>query len=198
MALADRVAICSEALVLIGDAPITSMEDTTAGARAARLAYDRAVRARLSWPYGWSRKVGGPLARVAGAAPAGSRYSARFTLPSDHLLTIVPRIGDAELLASEGWETVDGYLCLDADADEAVTLYYHGMVDEGRWSALFRQGIVFDLAAQFATSVRESAELANFYRPQAEAEFLRARAASAQQQPATGLPLGRFARLRRT
>lgn len=196
MALSDKIAICSEASVTIGGAPITSLEDGSAEATAAALAYDRVVNARLSWAWSFNRKLA-TLARLAGTMPAGSTHTARYALPSDHFITIVPSVNGDPVPAEEGWEVVDGVLHLSADANDLVTLRYHGRVDESAWPPLFRQAVVLALAAELATSVRESAQLAQLQLTRAEAEFARARAASAQQAPAKGLPLGRLAALRR-
>jgi hypothetical protein len=193
MAIPDQIAICSEALVLVGAEPITTLDGEDAASVVARTRYKPVVDARLSWAWGFNR-LESDLARIAGPVPAGSQFDARFALPSDHFISIVPFINRWR---ADQWEEVDGHLWLDAAANDVVRLRYHGRVDEARWPPLFRIAVGYDLAAEFAVALREDRALATDMTMKAEIKLREARFANAAQAPGPRIELGRLGALRR-
>lgn len=194
MAQADAIQICSEALILIGEAPIESFEGVTAAHQAANAHYLPNVAGLLaSHPWRFNRQIV-QLARLAGDPPMATGYSAAYALPVGMLRLIVPFVNGK---AVDGWEPSETVVWLDAELADRVELEYHGMVDELRFSPQFRQALVHHLASVFAVPIRDDARMMDLQR-QASAEWLaKARHQNATERPARQMPTGRFAALRR-
>jgi hypothetical protein len=191
MAAADQLQICSDALVLVGDEPITTFESDEARSVAAARRYPVLVREHLAWTWGFNRRLA-RLARIEAAMPEGALFTARYAMPVDMLLVIAPQIGGMNC----EWELVDGELHVDATADQVVTLRYHGISDERTWSPRFVSALEMFLAADFALSLREEENLSGYWLKRAEVKIREARQADRTQEPGARIGMNRFQSVR--
>lgn len=191
MALSDQIEICSAALVLVGAAPITSLDGAGAASIAARTLYPEVAGTALSYPWTFNRRSA-TLVRLP-SLPAISAYSAAYALPSDCRLVEHPEVDGVVV---DAWELLDGYICLDAETTETVTLAYHGDADEKLWLSEFRLAVVQRLASFFASGLREQAELADFWLKVSEVTLRQARHRDSSQKPRELPHGGRFGALR--
>jgi hypothetical protein len=191
MAVADQLSICSDALVLVGDEPITTFEsDETRSVVAARR-YPILVREHLAWNWGFNRRLA-RLARIHAPMPEGALFNSRYAMPVDMLLEIAPQVDGGQC----EWEIIDGELHVDATVDQKVTLRYHGVSDERTWSPRFVSALQMFLAADFALSLREEENLSGYWLKRAETKIREARQADRTQEPGARIQMNRLQSVR--
>lgn len=194
MATGDQIRICSEALVLLGEEPIDSLEgDSTPQLVAARLYQPTANDLLASHPWRFNRRVEA-LNRIEAAPPVAVGFDAAYALPAGCLRIIAPFIGGT---AARAWEPAETVIWLDAGVNDRVELEYHAAVDEQRWTPAFRQGVVYRLAAEMAVPIRDDPKARDLYLRDADRKLALARHQNATERPARRLIGGRFEALRR-
>ncbi|WP_376095435.1 hypothetical protein ACE7GA_03050 [Roseomonas sp. CCTCC AB2023176] len=164
------LALCTRALLKIGAAPITSLEDGTAEAEVAASLYAGARDALLSC-HPWSFATGQMALGRLEAVPL-SGFANAFQLPADLLraVSVAPR---AAFRIQEGR--------LLTDASEA-TLTYVFRPAEAEWPPSFATALVARLSAEFCMPLTESASRAEALYQLAEAELRGAKLADGQGQ----------------
>jgi hypothetical protein len=195
MAISDALRICSDALTLLGEEPLTSFDIGTTAAVVANQRYAPFVAMLLAdHPWTFNRRLA-TLNRFAAAPAAASGYPAAYALPADCYGVIVPYVDETE---ADEWDIIENQLLLDADADSVVSLRYHGLSDETTWAPLFREAVVYGLAAEWALSIRESAEMADRWAGEHMKALLKAKHKSGLSQPQRPIrAVGRLAGARR-
>lgn len=193
MAETEALRICSDALVLLGDEPISSFEAGTAAAQTARALYQSIIDTALGehpWRFNLRMET---LARLTAVPPSASGFSAAYALPSSTFRVVAVFIGEA---LETDFKIANGQLWVEAAATSPVALEYHGTADETLWTPAFRQMAVFRLAAAFAVAIRDSLEMMAAYDRRAVQQGALARHQNATERPSLALPTGDLARRR--
>lgn len=137
----SKVSICSNALILLGDAPISSFEDPGAGATTASNLYESSYHNILSmhrWRFA-SKKS--PLSRFSDAPL--NQYQYQYQIPTDciAIITVYP-VGDYEIYDDRIYSN-----------SSSIDLDYVYRIDESKLPLWFAKTMEFYLAMQFAIPV---------------------------------------------
>lgn len=166
----SKLSLINNALILIGDVPLTSLTSGTRAQVVATSLYDNIVENELSkFRWGFARKV----AQIAldSAVPVGNEWQAKYTLPAD-LLTLIkldPRINyqiiENKVYCNMGTQPT---VAIPEPSNPALFCdYIANITDPSDWPIYFAKMIEYALAMDFAPSIRDSAAsmelLANQY-----------------------------------
>ena len=147
----SAVALCNEALALVGAEAISALSDTESPtARLCNSLYE-ATRDELlvSHPWKFATKR---VALAADPDPPEFGYDYRFPLPSDCLRVIGTDLGTEAL-----WTEENGYLLCN---DSAVSIKYISKITTvGTFSIPFCEAIVFKMASKLAYPLAQSTSL---------------------------------------
>jgi hypothetical protein len=153
----SKLSLINNALILIGDVPLTSLTSGTRAQVVATSLYDNIVQSELSkHRWGFARKKAELSKDVA--APVGTEWQTTYTLPADMqvLIKLNPSI-PYQILGDKVYCNYSGTLYCD----------YIYSPSEGEFPAYFSKMIEYALAMDFAPSIRDSASsmqiLANQY-----------------------------------
>lgn len=155
-----NLTVINAALTRIGEAPISSLTDTSVGAQIANENYEQIVEAHLSI-YPWKRaSKTAQLSRldpdVEGEPP--EPWGAAYSLPSDLTEVRAVKVGGAVI----PYEISGDVILTDAAESHDVILHYVWRADEADWPPWFREGIIRTLEALFLRGIgerhREAAE----------------------------------------
>jgi hypothetical protein len=172
------VTLCSQALVMVGADPITSIEDATREAVICNALYEPMATAALCaypWRFAMAQRL---LARVTDAPLA--RYDAGYQIPADCLMVRAVTCLDAVL----EYEIYNDLIFLDAGETDEIILDYLYRADEANWSPLFRLALSQDLAASFAVALAEDEKKQAAFATLAMTTWKRARQADGQSRTA--------------
>lgn len=172
--MATSVSICSNALLMVGAGPISSLSENTDQARICSNLYQPVVDAvmrRHTWNCCIKRVILAPLAD----APAFD-YSAQFPLPSDWVRTI--QVGEH---GNELGYITEGRKILANTA--ALSLRYVARVSEDQWDASMIDVVTLAMAARIAYPITKSSALAQTLEGKLQYEFKFARAVDGQDDP---------------
>lgn len=194
MAEIDRIKICSEALVLIGEQPIDTFEGASVPQLVAQQRYGPAVRMLLAeHPWDFNRRVtpltASLLAEVTTRAKALG-FDRGFVLPGECWYPEVPLVNG---YPAEQWEIAEGLIYLHATADDLVSLIHRASVDEALWSPKFREAVVHLLASEFAIPLTEDMQKAEAMRALHTAYLRQAKHQNAMATPQPPIRIGRLA-----
>jgi len=145
------ISICSNALVLIGDNPISSFDEEGTGAKVANNFYETSLKAKLG-EYTWNFATKQKKLTKLSETPL-NKWDYMYQLPSDHIrtITVYPH-SDYEILEDKIYSSTD-----DLELD------YIYRVDESFFPPLFREMLELYLAAKWAIPVTENATNAATY-----------------------------------
>jgi len=153
----SKLSLINNALILIGDVPLTSLTSGTRAQVVATSLYDNIIESELSkHRWGFARNVAQLSKEVA--APVGDEWQTSYTLPADMLALIKldPNI-PYQIINNKVYCNYSGTLFCD----------YIRKPSEADWPAYFAKMIEYALAMDFAPSIRDSASsmqtLANQY-----------------------------------
>ena len=145
--MATRINLISNALILIGDLPITSLVGDTRAHVVSSNLYDNIVKNELTkYRWGFARKKAF-LGKIAGS-PIGTEYSSQYQLPSN-LLTLI------KVNPSIPYQVYGDRIYCNYDGD--LFIDYIWTVSESDWPVYFAKMIEYALAMDFAPSIRDSA-----------------------------------------
>jgi hypothetical protein len=155
--MASKIQLISNALILIGDLPVTSLSGNTRAETVANNLYDNIVQNEISkFRWGFARRQAQlPLTTEV---PIGTEWSSIYQLPADmlNLIKLSPSI-NYQILGDKVYCNYSGSLYCD----------YIANVSESEWPVYFSKMIEYALAMDFAPSIRDSASamqlLANQY-----------------------------------
>lgn len=177
MSTDNRLELCSDALVLIGDGPLTSFSDDGLGARVASQLVDDVTDAALaSYPWRFATKMDAldqleddPVDIWAYAYQIPGDFLHGISLTQNQMPVPYDRYGDK--------------LFCDADNDTtAVVLTYIYQADIQWWLPDFRLAVIYDLASLFAEAVAARSDLARQFEERAMRQYMRARSRDSQSQ----------------
>jgi len=153
--MASKTEICNQALVLIGGGLISDfISDTTKAGQLCRLFYDSTVEELLEqYPWTFAAK------RINLSAPTQDEpkfgFENSFQLPADYL-----DIHETNLLDGS-WRVED--LRILTNADEISIVYVARITDTSKYTPLFRQTLIYLLAAKLAIPLTRSLQMATLY-----------------------------------
>ena len=145
--MATKIQLISNALVLIGDLPITDLSGNTRAQTVANALYDNIVQNEMTkFRWGFARKIATASLQVA--SPVGTTWQSMYLLPADllFLINVNPNVRYA-LYGSMMYTNTSGVVYVD---------YIHN-APEALWPVYFQQMIQYRLAMDFAPSIRDSA-----------------------------------------
>lgn len=148
--MSSQVEIVNNALVEIGEATITSIDQNTRAARAAKRVWNnvrREMLARYRWNFARKRAVLAPDA----TAPAFG-WTAQFTVPNDFLVLIgvYDSLEDQRSLTAtrQAYDREGDKILWDGTA--LYILYVADITDTGQFDPLFESALVYKLAMRLA------------------------------------------------
>lgn len=171
--MASDIDIASNALVLIGDEPISSFTEPGAGATASANLYDAAYRGLLSahpWSFAFKEQK---LSKLAATPDSLTNYNSAFQLPADlvRLWAILPHsdyviVGDL----------------LYSNQNELLARYIY-KPDESSLPPHFVEAFQYKLASDFSISVTEDRNKAEHFALIAKRSLAMARGIDSQGRP---------------
>jgi hypothetical protein len=171
--MATSISIASNALVLIGDNPISSFTEAGTGAQAAANLYPNAYEQALSehpWSFATKEAV---LSRLSAVPDTRTGFKYAFQLPSD-MIRLWKIMDDGH------YAIVNGLLYSSLESLMARYVY---KVNESELPAHFVSGLQYRLAADFALLVTESPSKSQIFEGKAAKAFAKARTIDSQQSP---------------
>lgn len=170
MSVDTKIDICSRALILIGENPISSFDPEEGNpAIVASNLYDAAKRQLLAsypWRFASTSEV---ISRMV--SEKVTQYDGAYQLPSQCLRPQRVRDGSLQLTPFEVFGTE---LHLDSTASQ-LDLDYLKLVNEDAMTEWFVEVLQTRLAAMFAVSITASPSLAGYWDEKAEMALRRAR-----------------------
>lgn len=168
--MASKIGMASNALLLLGDRPISSFTDNTAGAQAMANLYESTYTDLVTnTPWTFARKQRTLSQNTT--APTFKNYKYSYNLPNDYLAGI-------GLLSNMQYNIyIDGKLYTN---DSNAQLEYICRPDEGNIPPYFQRLVEETLAARAAMAVTDNASLATLREQRAELALSRARSIDAQ------------------
>lgn len=145
--MAEKIKLISNALILIGDLPVTSLSGNSRAETVANNLYDNIVQSEMSkYRWGFSRRTA-QLAMTP-QTPVGTEYQNMFQLPSDliNVIKLDPAVR-YRIYGDKVYTNTSGPLYID----------YTANVPESEWPVYFAKMIEYALAMDFAPSIRDSA-----------------------------------------
>jgi hypothetical protein len=185
----ERIRICSEALTLVNASVISSFEDNTRGAQMASLHYERIYQyslCRARWSFS---RVLGELAADADYDGKNQPFNFRFPLPSDCVNLIGVLYPNQQNCTFNSrfsgffpiqFGRLDNYQCtyrlmdgfIYVNAPTIVADYQYRVPEDLLKSyPLFRNFLVYSLAAEFASSVMNDDQKNAIMRGSAEESY---------------------------
>ena len=185
--MAEMIKLISNALILIGDLPVTSLSGNSRAETVANNLYDNIVQNELSkFRWGFARRKA-QLALTTDT-PIGNEWRQIYQLPTD-LITLI-NVNQAipyQIYSDKLHCNYNGSLYID----------YTANVAEGEFPVYFAKMIEYALAMDFATSIRDSsASLSENASKYANASRM-ARFTDSQQHPTEPLRSQPFIAVRR-
>lgn len=175
MATFSKVQIASNALILLGDEPISSFNDPGAGAKAAGNLYESSYLSILKshrWNFATQKAV---LARLVEVPK--NEYKYQFQLPTDIVLLITTYpVSTYRILGDK----------LYSDSLE-IQIDYIFRIDESQLPAYFIKAFEYYLATQLSIPITEDLNKHDLIRKMYERESRSARYADSQSQPSVAI-----------
>ena len=175
--MAEKIKLISNALILIGDLPVTSLSGNTRAETVANNLYDNIVEAELSkFRWGFARRKA--QLGLTTEIPVGNEFQNIYQLPTDMLalIKVDPAI-NYQILGDKLYANTSGSVYCD----------YTANVEEGEWPSYFAKMIEYALAMDFAPSIRDSAASADVNAAKYLNASRMARYSDSQQHPTTPL-----------
>lgn len=171
--MASDIDIASNALLLIGDEPISAFTEAGAGATAAANLYANSYEQLLSehpWSFAFKEQN---LSRLSQVPDAKTNYKYAFQLPADliRLWAIIPH-SDYIIIGS----------LLYSNSTELLARYIFKPAESGL-PPHFVEALQYKLASDFAISVTEDRVKAEYYTAKADRAMSKAKSVDSQGRP---------------
>jgi hypothetical protein len=184
--MASKIQLISNALILIGDLPVTSLSGNTRAETVANNLYDNIVQNELSkFRWGFARKQA--QLSLTTDVSIGTEWQSIYQLPTDMmtLIKLDPSI-DYGIFGDKVYCNYSGPLYCD----------YIANVPESQWPVYFSKMIEYALAMDFAPSIRDSATSMQLLSQQYMNASRMARYTDSQQHPITPIKSQPFINVR--
>ncbi len=153
--MADKLSIINQALLLVGSAQLASPTDGTVTETTANAFYDDTIQSTLQH-YTWSFATKRATLAQEVATPE-FEYTYQYTLPSDAISVGFMYEADAEALSREKWRVENGKLLTN---ETSVKIRYTSRdVNEGEFSPVFVDAVVYLLASKLALSLKRDKQM---------------------------------------
>ncbi len=173
--MSSKINLVSNALILIGDLPLTSLVGNTRAHTVANNLYEGIVENELTkYRWGFARKKA-QLSRI-NETPVGTEYTDMYQLPAD-LMTLI------KLNPGINYQILSDRVYCNYSSDLYCDYIYNA--PESEWPAYFSKMIEYRLAMDFAPAVRNSASSMQMMAQQYENASRMARYTDSQQHPIT-------------
>jgi hypothetical protein len=181
MATSD-VDICNGALILLGQAPITSLDDNSDAARTMTQLYTTTLRAKLREAVWNFTQLRASLVEVSATPAWGPAH--QFQLPQDPYCL---RIIETNLDEDEPWR-IESYVTDSAkyrvivtDAANVSILYIGLVTDVTLWDDAFALAMEQELAFRACYALTRNGELTNALREEKKEQWARAKSLNQQE-----------------
>lgn len=169
----SSIDIASNALILVGDEPISSFEDPGAGAKATGNLYPEVKESLLAFhPWSFALKEQ-ELSKLSASPDTRTGFSNAFQIPTD-----VIRIW--EVMTHSYYEVVGSLIYSNEDS---LLMRYVFDVPETSMPASFVKALEYKLAAEISISVTEDENRAQIYERKAQAQLAKASNIDSQGHP---------------
>ena len=171
----SKIDLVSNALILIGDAPINSLTGSSRAQQVGSNLYDNIVKNELSkFRWGFARKKA--QLSLTTDIPIDKEWTKIYQLPTDmiFLIKLYPNVG-YQILGDKVYTNYGQALYCDYIYD----------APESEWPYYFAKMIEYALARDFSTSIRDSSSLRQEMAAEYENASRMARYTDAQQHPQT-------------
>mgnify|MGYP003126767478 FL=1 len=184
--MATKIELISNALILIGDLPITSLDGNTRAQTVANNLYDNIVQSELTkFTWGFARKKAQIDLTVD--SPVGTEWQSIYQLPADMLFLIrVNPLVPYNLYGDKLYTNTKSALYVD----------YIYNAPESTWPVYFSKMIEYALAMDFAPSIRDSGGAMDANARQYVNASRMARYTDSQQRPVEPLASNPFVNVR--
>lgn len=173
--MSSEVSICSNALLLLGDKPISSLTENTDRARLASNLYP-SVRDSILRRHPWNCAVKRVTLSPETATPDFD-YGYQFAIPGDLLRVL--QVGE---LGEEDDYQIEGQRIL-ADTNVLRLRYVFRNEDVPSWDALLIDGVTCEMAARMAYPITKSASMQQVMEAKVIAVMKQARAVDGMDNP---------------
>jgi len=151
--MASKIELISNALILIGDTPINSLDGGTRRETVARNLYDNIVQNEMTkHRWGFARRLAQISLTTEEVIDKSLRWRSIYQLPSDMLFLINVTPDNTYALYGDK---------LYSQSSQALYADYIANVPESEWPVFFSKMIEYALAMDFAASIRDSATARN-------------------------------------
>jgi len=168
---AADISLASNALILLGHEPISSFEETTAGAQVAANLYDHSYKSILTthrWRFATKQAK---LARLS--AEPQNVYKYQFQMPTDLLYMIrVVNVREYEVYEDKVYSH-----------QKDIDIEYIYEIDSDRLPSYYAKMFEYYLASQFSIPITGDIDKASFYSQQYEKALIKAKFADSSQRP---------------
>jgi hypothetical protein len=173
--MASKIQLISNALILIGDLPVTSLDGNERPKVVARNLYDNIVQNELTkYRWGFARRKA--QLNLTTEVPVGTEWQSIYQLPADLLVLVKINPGiNYQILGDKVYCNSQGALFCD----------YIANIPEHEWPVYFCKMIEYALGMDFAPSVRDSAISMELLSNQYVNASRMARLTDSQQHPQT-------------
>lgn len=181
---APEVSICSTALVLIGDKPITTLQGSGAPQVACSNVYEPVVKdllGRYRWRFA-SRMV--QLERVD-LVPL-SVFESAYQLPAECEMVYAVKVGNENIL----FDRFENHIYCDAAVEDVVIAEVMVVPGESYWPPYFRTLVEYELAAALAIPITEDTQKAAYFTSKALRQFSLAKTLDSQARTARRISMG--------
>jgi hypothetical protein len=184
--MATDIEMCSNALILLGDNPISSFSEAGFGATAANNLYTSTYEDMLSsHPWGFALKEQ-KLNQLAQTPDPETGYTYAYQLPTDLL-----RIW--KLMDHSDYVIIGDILYSNLNS---ILLRYVYKVEESQLPAYFVKAMEYQLASEFAVFISEDSGTAGLYEMKARDKLAQAQTIDSQNRPQQGIIDSPFADVR--
>ncbi len=188
-----RLTIIRAVLVELGDEPIFSLDQESAGIDIVNARYDSVVNSLLAaHPWRFASAVSS-LARLA-TAPTNPAWEFAYQLPHDYV-TARGILTDAGNRLIRGFGNIDTFQDYDIYGSElwtnegTVFLSYTRRTNEGEWSDRFTETAILSVAAACAIAVTENPAKSRELNNRLEMTLMASRTHDAQARPTEQFPI---------
>lgn len=175
--MATDVSICTTALILIGDEPITSLSDNTRGAQVCNNIYTNTKQLLLSM-HPWRFTVGQASLNKLVTTPLFDEFSSVFQLPADY----------NRIIRTENNSLYKIYEDKLYSNENSVNIEYSFNPLENQFPAYFTRSLELKMATLLAASVAEDPSKYNLFDLAFDKEFRSAKAIDNQSKQTDHIP----------
>lgn len=184
--MASKIGLISNALILIGDLPITSLTGNTRAQTVANNLYDNIVQSELT-KFTWSFARKKAQLNLTSDTPVGTEFTSIYQLPSDLLFLI-------KVNPPVNYNVYGDKLYTNTKSTLHIDYIYNA--PESTWPVYFSKMIEYALAMDFAPSIRDSGSAMDANARQYVIASRMARYTDSQQTPVERLASNPFVNVR--